>query len=86
MNPGMIFKFQETARRIAGELGRIVITVQSIKGGKPNRSVEIEVSGKTVNMTGSKQDIRIPVENIPEGESRNFSYTVTVRERGLSGS
>jgi hypothetical protein len=33
-------------------------------------------------MTGSKQDIRIPVENIPEGESRNFSYTVTVREEG----
>ena len=79
--PGYDIQVSGNSQTNSRGIGEIVITVQSIKG-KPNRSVEIEVSGKSVNMTGSNQDIRIPVENIPEGESRNFSYTVTVREEG----
>lgn len=62
-------------------VGNIVITVLSIKG-KPNKPVTIEVAGKNVIMTGNKKEITIPVSNIPEGESKNFTYNVTVREEG----
>lgn len=62
-------------------IGNVIIIVQSIKG-KSNRPVTIEVAGKNVTMTGNKQEITIPVSNIPEGESKNLTFTVTVREEG----
>lgn len=62
-------------------IGNVIITVQSIKG-KSNKPVTIEVAGKRITMTENKKEITIPVSNIPEGESKNLTYTVTVREEG----
>ncbi len=62
-------------------IGNVIIIVQSIKG-KSNKPVTIEVAGKNVTMTGNKKEITIPVNNIPEGESKNLTYTVTIREEG----
>ena len=60
---------------------KIDITVQAIKG-IPNRQTRIDVTGqKTTYLNGDKKVISIPV-NVPEGESRTFTYIVTVAEEG----
>ena len=60
---------------------KLNITVQSIKG-VPNRKTRIDVTGQeTTYLSGGKKVISIPV-NVPEGESRTFTYTVTVAEEG----
>ncbi len=60
---------------------KLEITVQSIKG-IPNRQTRIDVTGhKTTYLNGEKKIISIPV-NVPEGESKTFTYTVTVAEEG----
>lgn len=66
-----------------GDAGQnnLEIIVQSIKG-IPNRQTRIDVTGqKTSYLNGDKKIISIPV-NVPEGESRTFTYTVTVAEEG----
>ena len=65
-------------------VGTINIIVESIKG-VPNRSTRIDITGhnsKTVYLKGAKEVIAIPVNNIPEGESKTFTYTVTITEEG----
>ena len=65
-------------------VGTINIIVESIKG-VPNRSTRIDITGhnsKTVYLKGTKEVISIPVNNIPEGESKTFTYTVTITEEG----
>ena len=60
---------------------KIEITVQSIRG-IPNRQTRIDVTGqKTTYLSGDKKVISIPV-NVAEGESKIFTYTVTVAEEG----
>ena len=60
---------------------KLEIIVQSIKG-IPNRQTRIDVTGqKTTYLNGDKKVISIPV-HVPEGESRTFTYTVTVAEEG----
>ena len=60
---------------------KLEIIVQSIKG-IPNRQTRIGVTGqKTTYLNGDKKVISIPV-HVPEGESRTFTYTVTVAEEG----
>ncbi len=60
---------------------KLEIIVQSING-VPNRQTLIDVTGRnTTYMNGEKKIISIPV-NVPEGESRTFTYTVTVAEEG----
>ncbi len=60
---------------------KLEITIQSIKG-IPNRQTRIDITGqKTTYLNGEKKIISIPV-NVPEGESRTFTYTVTVAEEG----
>lgn len=60
---------------------KIEITVQSIRG-IPNRQTRIDVTGqKTTCLSGDKKVISIPV-NVAEGESKIFTYTVTVAEEG----
>lgn len=66
-----------------GDAGQnnLEIIVQSIKG-IPNRQTRIDVTGqKTSYLNGDKKIISIPV-NVPEGESKTFTYTVTVAEEG----
>lgn len=63
-------------------VGAIKIIVESIKG-VPNKSTRIDVTGhKTVYLKGAKEIITIPVDNILEGESKTFTYTVTITEEG----
>ena len=65
-------------------VGTINIIVESIKG-VPNRSTRIDITGhnsKTVYLKEAKEIISIPVNNIPEGESKTFTYTVTITEEG----
>lgn len=65
-------------------VGTINIIVESIKG-VPNKSTRIDITGhnsKTVYLKGTKEVISIPVNNIPEGESKTFTYTVTITEEG----
>ena len=62
--------------------GTISIIVESIKGIS-NKSARVDISGqKTVYLKGAKEVISIPVNNIPEGESKTFTYTVTITEDG----
>ena len=62
--------------------GTISIIVESIKGIS-NKSARVDISGqKTVYLKGAKEVISIPVNNIPEGESKTFTYTVTITEEG----
>ncbi len=62
--------------------GLINITVKT-KNGVPQVQPNIEVSGrKTITMRGAKKVISIPIDNIPKGESRTFTYSVTVSEDG----
>ena len=62
--------------------GTINIIVESIKGIS-NKSARVDISGqKTVYLKGAKEVISIPVNNIPEGESKTFTYTVTITEEG----
>lgn len=65
-------------------VGTINIIVESIKG-VPKSSTRIDITGhssKTVYLKGFKEVIPIPVNNIPEGESKNFTYMVTITEDG----
>lgn len=66
-------------------IGEIQIIVESIKG-VPNRSVKIGITGHNNSITtylkGSKEVISIPVNNILEGESKTFTYMVTITEEG----
>ena len=65
-------------------VGMINIIVESIKG-VPNRATRIDITGhssKTVYLKGTKEVISIPVNNIPEGESKTITYTVTITEDG----
>ena len=65
-------------------VGTINIIVESIKG-VPNKSTRIDKTGnysKNVYLKGTKEVIAIPVNNIPEGESKTFTYTVTITEEG----
>jgi hypothetical protein len=65
-------------------IGTINIIVESIKG-VPKKSTRIDITGnysKTVYLKGTKEVIAIPVNNIPEGESKTFTYTVTITEEG----
>lgn len=63
-------------------VGTINIIVESIKG-VPNRSTRVDITGqKTTYFKGPSEVISIPVYNIPEGESKTFTYTVTITEEG----
>ena len=65
-------------------VGTINIIVESIKG-VPSKSTRIDITGdnsKTVYLKGAKEVISIPVNNIPEGESKTFTYMVTITEEG----
>ena len=65
-------------------VGTINIIVESIKG-VPNKSTRIDITGnysKNVYLKGTKEVIAIPVNNIPEGESKTFDYMVTITEEG----
>ena len=60
---------------------KLEITIQSIKG-IPGRKTRIDVTGlNTTFLNSEKKVISIPV-NVPEGETRTFTYTVTVAEEG----
>lgn len=62
--------------------GTINIIVESIKGIS-NKSARVDISGQeTVYLKGAKEVISIPINNIPEGESKTFTYTVTITEEG----
>lgn len=63
-------------------IGQINIIVQSIKGIS-DKPVRIDISGqKTVYLKDYKTVIPITVNNIPEGASRTFTYSVAVSEEG----
>lgn len=78
------YDVQITGNNITNDkgIGTIKIIVESIKG-VPNKSTRIDVTGhKTVYLKGAEEIITIPVNNIPEGESKTFTYTVTITEEG----
>lgn len=78
------YDVQITGNNITNDkgVGAIKIIVESIKG-VPNKSTRIDVTGhKTVYLKGAKEIITIPVNNILEGESKTFTYTVTITEEG----
>lgn len=62
--------------------GLINIIVESVKG-VPNKSTRIDITGcKSIYLKGEREIISIPVNDIPEGKSQTFTYTVTVTEEG----
>ena len=78
------YDVQITGNNITNDkgVGAIKIIVESIKG-VPNKSTRIDVTGhRTVYLKGAKEIITIPVNNITEGESKTFTYTVTITEEG----
>lgn len=63
-------------------IGKVNIIIESIKG-VPNKMTRIDITGqKTIYFKGQKEVISIPVNNIPEGGSKTFIYTVTITEEG----
>ena len=78
------YDVQITGNKITNDKGggAIKIIVESIKG-IPNKSTRIDITGhKTVYLKGAKEIITIPVNNILEGESKTFTYIVTITEEG----